>query len=340
MTATTIQPASASISGARSACRKSAASVVGSGPRRSLRPRGARRVLPAALLLLCCAAAPTTRDGAAIAAKVSLRDPARGGRTVTVSLAYPAKLPGATTLPLVVLSHDADASPRSLEGLQRRLASAGYVTACAAHAGAPVARERGATAPPAEGEADELNDRAADLALVISQASGFGTVVPALKGHLDLTRIALVGHASGAYDIVALVTAAKPPDPRLRALVFLSPPRLGEQGLGPQTFKSLAVPTLFLSGTLDAARPGEKPDAKRRAFDQVPAHACLVTFRGATRLSYLGLSPAQRKFSDATADLSVSFLDAYVNGDDAKRDQWLSGSAVAPYTPFATFEGK
>jgi predicted dienelactone hydrolase len=252
-------------------------------------------------------------------------------------VAFPSSFAEGGKLPYVIVSHGSGATARLLEPLLARIATGGYVAVAPTHV------------DPVRDEPRALADRVADAKFLMDSEGLLEAAVPALAGHVDPSKVAVVGHGIGACTAM-LLAGAQPiwdgklialSEPRVRAVVLLSSPGPGPSGFSEASYKGIAIPTLVVTGTQDRTVPGERADWKKKPYELSPGpDKFLLVLQGANRFSYLGQTPAQGPFADATADATLAFLDAYLRGDPGKRDMMISGSVIAPFSSLATIEGK
>lgn len=209
---------------------------------------------------------------------ISVVDPTRGDRTLPVDVWYPvddaeaggpasvydlvftglasevafdAPAPSAAgPFPLVVFSHGNDGIRFQSYFLTEHLASHGFVVAAPDHVG------NTALDILFPGTPFETRDRPLDVSLVITRllersAPGSGD---AFEGRIDPRRIGVAGHSFGGFTTLAIATGFLdvPPDPRVRAIMPLSP---ASSGLSDEELSSIWIPTLLLGGTADVTTP-------------------------------------------------------------------------------------
>jgi len=145
-------------------------------------------------------------------------------------------------------------------------------------------------------------DRVKDFALIIDGLDKLGELNAGLKGKLDKEKIAVVGHAFGAYaaelvggatvDLAEDKKAQSLLDKRVDAVVQLSGRGSGQLGLTKESFKGLVVPMLSMTGSKDTnpRAEGQGPDWKREAFAGAPEGGKIhVLIDGASSQSFTGV---------------------------------------------------
>jgi len=223
-----------------------------------------------------------------------LHDAARN-KDVEVSIEYPTR---GGPFPIIVFSHGYGSSNRAYEPLISYWTSNGYVCIRPAHADAGALRDSAREAMPAQppsnqrrrnpqpqgiiipmqprNPAEEIWDkerepqwrnRVLDLKLVLDSLGDLERNFPELQDKMDRTRIGVGGHGYGAFTALMLS------DPRVRALVAMSPPGpSANRGLTAQSFAGLKLPVMFMTGTNDrGGNESEDFNWRRQAFENSPA---------------------------------------------------------------------
>jgi len=134
--------------------------------------------------------------------------------------------------------------------------------------------------PSSQKPADWAN-RVADIKLVIDSIPQLITQYPEIKERVDAAKIGVGGHSYGAFTAMLAggaqtfsgTTATSYADPRVKAIEAMSPPGpSAERGLTAQSFSTIRIPALFLTGSSDyGASQTEDPAWRRQAFDQSAA---------------------------------------------------------------------
>jgi predicted dienelactone hydrolase len=203
------------------------------------------------------------------------------------------------------------------------------------------AKDPGALIRPDGGDPQALPNRARDVAFVIDSLGALEEKMVPLKGRLDRKRIGMAGHSMGAMT-GQLMDGARPTGLRgspdltdLRPLAFLllSPQGVGGV-LGERSWDHLDRPTLFMTGSEDRGRNGERPEWRTEPFTHAPAgNKYLIFIEGATHMSFISpqgaprLDPAgQIDVWDAVRAASLVFWDAYLKKDERDRGRLESGA--------------
>jgi dienelactone hydrolase len=285
-----------------------------------------KRIFPALLIFLVmvsCATAPaldpdqaprtrytgtTGESPVGVIPEATLRDPARN-REMALAVDYPTR---GTGHPLLIFSHGFGSSHREYIALSSFWASQGYVVVRPSHADA--GRLQGsAEAAKTAWEQQGPNDwraRVQDIVLVLDQLDQLEQRYPELQGKIDRTKVGVSGHSYGAFTAMLIGGARTFPggtsyaDPRVKALVLLSPPGPREsRGLTEQSWAELRTPTLFMSGTRDTgADETETPEWRRRGYELSPAgDKWLVVLQGMGHAAFTGrmdMAAPAREISD------------------------------------------
>jgi predicted dienelactone hydrolase len=137
-------------------------------------------------------------------------------------------------------------------------------------------------------DADEARNRPADISFAIDCALEWNIKHPVLKRRMDTKRIAVMGHSYGAYTAMVIcgirpaLTWFKPVippgkgladslrDKRVSCGIAMSPQGPGEPFFTMESYASLAVPLLGISGTDDRQQGGGSPEQRRDAFSLWP----------------------------------------------------------------------
>ena len=116
------------------------------------------------------------------------------------------------------------------------------------------------------------------------RASEWNATHEKLKGRLDLARVGAMGHSFGAFTTMVVcgmrpaLDWLEPPvapgkglgpdlrDSRIKCGAALSPQGVGEPFFIKESFGSLRVPLLGISGTKDSQQAGQPPENRKDAF--------------------------------------------------------------------------
>jgi predicted dienelactone hydrolase len=145
----------------------------------------------------------------------------------------------------------------------------------------------------------DWKNRAADISFVIDSLPYLVEQYPEIKERVDASKVVVGGHGYGAFTAMLIGgvktftngVATSYADPRANAIVAMSPPGAGPtRGLTEESFKTLAVPTLFLTGTRDyGATEAEDPAWRKKAYDlSPPPDKRFVSIAGAGHLAFTG----------------------------------------------------
>ena len=227
------------------------------------------------------------------------------GRGMPLEMRITAPIAG-SDLPVILLSHGHGPSLYlpSKDGygpLVNFYAEHGFVVIQPTHANSKVAG-LGADAP---GAPLFWRTRVEEMRLIVDQLDTIETLVPAIAGRLDRSRIAAVGHSLGGQTVGMLLGArlTDPKDagatdvnllePAIRAGVLLAAPGHGGKDLSPfaaehysaltPDFSHMTTPTLVVAGELDVSAhlTTRGADWHADAFHHSPGADCLLTLTGA-----------------------------------------------------------
>jgi predicted dienelactone hydrolase len=166
---------------------------------------------------------------------------------------------GRGPFPLVVFSHGNGGIRFQSFFLTETLASHGFVVAAPDHTG-------NTTLDLLLGTGDSLPvaavNRPGDVSFVISRMlERNADPGDAFAGSIDRGRVGVAGHSFGGFTALAVASGflGVPPDPRVRAIVPISP---ASSVLDDAALASIRVPTLVIGGTSDVTTPVE-PESTR-----------------------------------------------------------------------------
>jgi predicted dienelactone hydrolase len=225
---------------------------------------------------------------------VVIRDESRG-RDVALTIEYPTK---AGSYPLIVFSHGFGGSNRGYVGLSSYWASQGYVVIKPTHADSGRLRDAGDVDDIWESQtAADWRNRVRDVTFVIDSLDVLEQRYPELKGKIDRSHIGVGGHSYGAFTAMLAGGARTFPgsvsyaDPRVKAIVAMSPQgTAANRGLTQESFASIGVPALFMTGSRDrGTNERETPEWRREAYTYAPAgDKWFVSVEGAGHFSFSG----------------------------------------------------
>lgn len=290
-------------------------------------------------------------------------DASRMGRVVPIKVHLPQ---GEGPFPVVIVSHGAGGNWDTHAGQNQHLASHGYAVLALEHVGSNTERlRRGGprmmqTLMEMIVDREEVLGRPRDVSFAIDRAEDWNRTHPELRGKLDVRRIGLVGHSFGAYTTMVVggmrpaLKWLKPargegdalgPDLRDRRVacgVALSPQGVAEPFFVAESFRSLAMPLLGISGTLDRQQGDHPPIGRLQAFSVWPEDGGrhrFVWLNNARHLDFTS-APAQGELvaaSPTRADVqpiarvaTLRFLDLHLRRD-ASAARILSQDGLSPY---------
>jgi predicted dienelactone hydrolase len=271
------------------------------------------------------------------AAELSWLDSSRK-REVPVRIYHPTRAIG--PLPVVVFSHGLGRSIDDYAYLGQYWAGRGYAVVMVRHPGSDSAAWKGSLRPlktlrDVYADPATAVDRRRDLSFALDQLQLMQARGEPLAMRFDLDRIGAAGNDLGAQAVLVLAGQEYPgkvtrADPRIKALVLMSPPAPPE-GVSPKTaFAQVQMPCLHLAGTNDDGIVGTtRADGRRMAFDRIfGADQYLITFLGGDHLIYAGhvLDPlkitSDAKFQRLICLSTTVFWNAYLK-DDRQAKTWL-----------------
>ncbi|MFN5805093.1 MAG: alpha/beta hydrolase family protein [Opitutia bacterium] len=280
------------------------------------------------------------------------------GRPVPIKVHLPQ---GDGPFPVVVVSHGAGGDWDTHYVQAKHLASHGYVTLCLEHVGSN--RERMTKGlqmmknlEAMIHDAEEVLARPKDVSFALDRAGDWNRDHPKMRGKLDLSRVGMMGHSFGAYTTMVVcgmrpaldwLTPRVEPgkglgpeqaDPRVKCGVALSPQGIGEPFFIRESFGSLKVPLLGVSGTLDKQQNGLTAKNRREAFTLWGGKghgfvwitdAAHLDFTDSTGSSGKALpSKSRDDVQPATKAATLLFLDQHLKPGSKTK---LSEEALTPY---------
>jgi predicted dienelactone hydrolase len=214
---------------------------------------------------------------------------------------------------VIVFSHGLGASREQYGYFGRHMAECGYIVIAPTHAGSDTTalkdwvKKHGGIAGGAGEEGwlkssvddpANLRNRPRDVSFIIDQLS----VNPLLKSEADAEHVGVAGHSFGADTAMQIggMTTNLPEekaksfrDPRVKAVLPMSPEGPGVMGIEEGSWANFAAPVLFLTGTRDYGQ-GERSATWRRAgFEHVAGvDSYLVILNGAGHMTF-GRGPGE-----------------------------------------------
>ena len=267
--------------------------------------------------------------------RVVLHDDARQ-TNIPLKIYYP-DAPG--PFPVIVFSHGALASKDAYSGLGRYWASFGYVSIHPSHGDSVADSGFCGTLHEAITDPRAWEDRPRDISFVLDSLAHVASFAPQLAGKLDLTRIGVAGHSFGAYTAALIggttihVPWKKEPqrfaDPRVGAIVLLSPQGEGRMGLTADSWGDVRLPMLLMYGSRDFGPFGEPPVWRNEAFLRAPpGDKYDVELEGATHMCFAGSVAAAGEAPDRLFQCvkleTLAFWDAYLKQDPQARRRLVS----------------
>jgi predicted dienelactone hydrolase len=274
---------------------------------------------------------------------------AKRGKDLHVRIFYPND---AGKYPVIVFSHGAGGSQACCDGLTRHWATYGYVTIQPTHDDSAVQRRnageenirfmeavREALKKPALWESRPL-----DITYVLNALRSLEKRVPGLAGKMDVDRIGVGGHSMGSYTAEAIAGAIIDlpghagrsfADPRVKAVLCLSPQGPGQFGLSDHSFDAISLPYMGMTGSLDSLGPVASPAWHKTPFERSrPGDKYHLFVEGANHMSFITprtLLPNRAEqggaIFDYTNSAALAFWNAYLMGD-TRAKQYLQSNAL------------
>jgi predicted dienelactone hydrolase len=285
---------------------------------------------------------------------------ASGGRRVPVKVHIPLK---SGPFPVVVLSHGAGGDRDTHYAQAQHLASHGYAVLCLEHTGSN--RER-----MTKGfrlmknldvmihDSNEVFARPQDVSFALDRAGDWNRTHAALRGKLDMQHVGVMGHSFGAFTTMVVcgmrpaldwLTPRVEPgkglgpvqrDPRIKCGVALSPQGVGEPFFSRESFASLQVPLLGISGTKDRQQSGLPAENRRDAFALWPrgshrfvwlANAAHPDFTDSSGIEHRSTpSPTREDVQPVVRAATLCFFNAHLKEEPDALKQ-ITSDALKPY---------
>ena len=268
-------------------------------------------------------------------------------RTIPVRMYVPV---GVANPPVVVFSHGTANGRDGYSYLGSHWASHGFLSVHPEHAGAGRDLER--KGPLANMVADddpamrdfyprdlifvmqELGRRSPVAGLGGTRVDGSSGNAAHATGDRRPVTVAVAGHSMGAYAVLALaglrVGDVSYADPHVVAGIPISM----SEDFPPETYASISIPLLHITGTNDMSLVyGTLPRHRRVPFESIRGGGdeYLVTIAGGTHSTPSeDETPENRRAHDVIRASTTAFLDAYLR-HDAKAAAWLSGGGLKEF---------
>jgi len=270
-----------------------------------------------------------------------LHDSARH-KDLRVKIYYP---DGPGPFPVVIFSHGAFASKEAYWALGEYWASYGYVSIHPSHDDSRDDSGYRGGLMKVLGDSKLWESRPKDISFVIDSLDEIEKRVPELRAKLDQSRIGVGGHSYGAYTAEAIggATVTMPgertprsfADPRVRAVVIMSPQGEGVMGLTSHSWDTMRLPTLLMYGSLDMGTQRRTPTWRSQPFYKgPPGDKYDVELKGATHFTFAGpfFKPGHQSMLFKCEKLeTVAFWDAYLKDDPAAK-AYLRSDALAKFS--------
>jgi predicted dienelactone hydrolase len=281
-------------------------------------------------------------------------------RSVPIKVHAPA---GAGRFPVVIVSHGAGGDWDTHYAQARHLASHGYAVLCLEHVGSNrdditkgmrIMKNLEAMTH----DSNEVLTRPKDVSFAIECARKWNQTHPKLRSKMDLLHVGVMGHSFGAFTTMVVcgmrpvlnwLTPPVPPgkglgpdlhDARVRCGVALSPQGVGEPFFLRESFDSLKVPLLGITGSLDKQQNGLPAENRRDGFALWPAgghcfmwleNARHADFTDSTGASQRGIpSPTRAQMQPIVRAATLIFFNTHLKGDGDAGTQ-LTDTALDPY---------
>jgi predicted dienelactone hydrolase len=289
-----------------------------------------------------------------------LTDAHRENRKVPIKVHLP---DGRELCPIVVISHGAGGDWDTHFAQAQHLASHGYAVLCMEHIGSNLERMR-------QGlrfmnnlnamirDSTEVLGRPKDVSFALDRAAEWNRSHSKLRGRLDLQHAGVMGHSFGAFTTMVVcgmrpaldwITPRVEPgkglgpvlrDHRVKCGVALSPQGADEPFFIRESFASLKVPLLGISGTEDRQQGGLPASNRRDAFKLWPDGAHLfvwltnarhLDFTDSTGSSRRAMSsPTREDVQPIVRAATLLFFNAHLKADSQAVKQ-LTGGLLKPY---------
>jgi predicted dienelactone hydrolase len=266
--------------------------------------------------------------------------------------------------PLIVISHGAGGNRDTHYGLADHLASFGYVVFCLEHIGSNTKSLQSSfrimkNLKTMIHNGEEVLGRPKDVSFIIDQAIIFNEKNDILKNKIDIENIGVLGHSFGAYTSMAIAgikpvldwleprkeykTGLAPDmrDKRVKACIALSPQGIGTPFFKEESFHSLAIPLMGITGTEDKLLGGISSTSRYNAFEYWPENGNHI-FIWLNQVQHLDFTDNegketkgiktknQKEVQKIVRASSLLFFNQHLKNDDEAK-QLLSDEGLIPY---------
>lgn len=202
-------------------------------------------------------------------------------------------------------------------------------------------------------------DRVADMKLILDNVAELVKQAEGLKDKIDLEHVSVAGHNAGAYTAELIAGASitldetskaedgtettkavtrNIADKRVKAILALSPAGADQGGLTKESFKTLNLPMMSMTGSEDTTGEGQDAAWKHQPFELSPEGGKYhVLIEGASNRSFTGAPAFGRRGSEEPEPTdntfewvktsSLMFLNATLKGDEAAK-KWLGSDSL------------
>ncbi|WP_419189005.1 alpha/beta hydrolase family protein [Stieleria marina] len=237
---------------------------------------------------------------------------------------------GPGPFPVVIVSHGAGGNRDANFAQARHLATHGYIVVCIEHVGSNTKQALagglriGKTIAAMTRDSDEVLNRPKDVSFAIDQVMRWNGEHTQLHNHFDLKRIGAMGHSFGAFTTL-VVCGARPAldwmrprivngrglgpdlhDKRIRCGVALSPQGPGDPFFLKESYASICVPLLGISGSKDKQQ-NFQPEHRKVGFQwwpDGPHH--LLWINNANHLSFSDSTGSKSRRSNRLSEALAS----------------------------------
>jgi predicted dienelactone hydrolase len=252
-------------------------------------------------------------------------------RDISFNLYFPVEGEG---YPLLLFSHGNWSDKGSYDRIIEHWVSHGYAVIAPDHldcCGAP----RGIFNSLRYGQLGLIEGRVDDLSRLLRELSAIEALAPTFRDKADPTTLAITGHSFGAFSAQQFGGAAAfdpdqekylfNRDPRVQAIVAMSPPGPMFDTITADSWQQLQTPTLVTTGTWDI-QPSFWPDWRMHLMSwesALPGNKYALVTQGADHFLGNLICRTQREATPQTDALrmlqsaSTAFLDAYLKNNAA-----------------------